>query len=107
MKRPVSWSNVIHEFFIGGCFAALVTFSVIGLTLILLDAIGVQTHSWEVTLGMALATFGCGLGYGVASGKRRFREELEEYRAKNYLCRKCGYDIRASDRCPECGTKVG
>lgn len=54
---------------------------------------------WPIA-GVVLLYLVC-LGYGVR------RAALETRRARPGLCRRCGYDLRATpDRCPECGTPV-
>ena len=45
---------------------------------------------------------------GIYFARRELSERIQEFRLRNCLCKRCGYDLRGSVDivCPECGTGV-
>jgi hypothetical protein len=63
--------------------------------------------SYVVAISVDLAVASTGVWLGVSSWQYRRQRRLERRRMKSGLCRKCGYDVRASEeRCPECGALI-
>ena len=62
--------------------------------------VGVMHRTFMLSIA---ATF---IGFTNVLGFYRFRQQLNEQRAKARCCLHCGYDLRESvGRCPECGVK--
>jgi hypothetical protein len=106
MKPDRPWSGAILYFFVWGFCASFVTVAAL-----------MTVTSWLMFIGLiptrsefaaAICLFGAvisGCVYGFISARNEFRERIEDRNAAEHLCRKCGYDLRATPYvCPECGT---
>jgi hypothetical protein len=106
MKPDRPWSGAILYFFVWGFCASFVT----GITLVIifgwLSVIGlIQPHSESTAITFDFIIFISGCVYGFICARKEFRERIEDRNAAEHLCRKCGYDLRATPYvCPECGT---
>ena len=69
-----------------------------------------RPENYREWMGLIL-TVGCalpGAAVGLLTAFGNYRLALEQYRSRNGLCIRCGYDLRATDeRCPECGRRIG
>jgi hypothetical protein len=62
---------------------------------------------WGLTIPYWVVTVPAGMLSWIF-GKRVVKDAMSARRKRKGLCRKCGYDLRASTgRCPECGATIG
>jgi hypothetical protein len=62
---------------------------------------------WEHAWGIAVPAWSWVLFFGLLPAGRGMMALRRTRRKEENLCRKCGYDLRATkERCPECGTGV-
>jgi predicted Zn-ribbon and HTH transcriptional regulator len=106
MRDSLRWRSILVQFLIGLLAGYFISFCLQAIVYHLLEVLGIVSRDKVIALDSLTSPI-FGIVAAVILAKKEFREQLEENNAKSQLCRKCGYDLRASsDRCPECGTII-